>query len=138
MNKCNKFREVLLTDYWDKEINNELRSRVESHLNACPECRQFAEEIRSHLERPFEHAVREKVPDRVWVAIKEEIENEKDYKDVATIEFTTGAPATSELVITSKTPSNFGTKKCSDCRRWVWFLSSCIFIWSAKWASISS
>ena len=73
---CKNFRDLILMDYMDKEIDGETKVRVDSHLRVCPECRQFAQEVENDLTVPFKKIGRETVPDHVWASIKSRIEKE--------------------------------------------------------------
>ncbi len=83
MNECRKFRDVILTDYLDGELDPGIRESLEAHLKACPACRVFAREAQERLIIPFEHAQPEEVPDSVWQNIRESIEADHASRDVA-------------------------------------------------------
>ena len=74
MNKCKRFRDLILTDYIDNEINKETRRQVDSHVQVCRECHEFAQEVERNLIVPFKSLDYEDVPGEVWAAIKERLE----------------------------------------------------------------
>lgn len=70
---CKKVRELLLTDYLDKQADVKLRIQVQKHLGACAECRRFEEEIRMAVVSPFKNAAKPEAPESVWTNIKDGI-----------------------------------------------------------------
>lgn len=81
MNECNKFRDLILTDYLDGELDKEPRERLEAHLSVCPACQAFAREAKERLEVPFKKIKPEKVPEQVWRNIRGQIEAESSPRD---------------------------------------------------------
>ncbi len=75
MNICKDIQELILTNYLDGEIDQELKIRIDRHLDECAECRKFAAEAKETLIVPFQQAPAEKVPAHLWTAIKDKIEN---------------------------------------------------------------
>ena len=76
MDKCEKFKDLILTDYIDGETDQAIRAQIDAHILACPQCLHFAEEVKKDLVIPFTQASRETVPDSVWDGIKERIGQE--------------------------------------------------------------
>lgn len=75
--ECKRLRDWLLTDYYDKELRQDLREEVQRHLKRCPECRVFWEAVQKTGE-PFKEA-HEMLPEgRVWMGISRRIEAEKE------------------------------------------------------------
>ena len=70
---CKKMRELLLTDYLDKQTEPELSTKVEEHLRICPECRRLEAEIRRAIVVPFKDAKGPQAPQYLWRNIKERI-----------------------------------------------------------------
>ena len=77
---CKKIRELLLTDYLDKQTELELRTEVEEHLNICPECRRLEEEIRRAVVLPFKDAKGPQAPQYLWLNIKKRIAQRESSK----------------------------------------------------------
>lgn len=71
--ECEKIRELLLTDYLDKEADITVRTRVQKHLEACSACKRFEEEVRRTAVEPFRNAVKPQVPVSIWYAVREAI-----------------------------------------------------------------
>ena len=76
MNICERCRDLILTDYIDGELNKNMRERLENHLLACPGCRDFSEEVKNKLVRPFKQAGSKVAPHYMWPQVKEMIEKE--------------------------------------------------------------
>ncbi len=73
MKTCEKFRDLILTDYVDEELEVTAKQEVEAHLLVCSECRQLADEVRRDLIQPFQQAPRQEIPDQVWSSIRNKI-----------------------------------------------------------------
>jgi predicted anti-sigma-YlaC factor YlaD len=76
MSACKKYRDIILTDHMDGELDKSAQARVAQHLAVCPGCRALAEQVKQDMVLPFEQAGREAVPEHVWTSIKEKIEKE--------------------------------------------------------------
>ena len=70
---CKKIRELLLTDYLDKQTGLEVRTEVEEHQKICPECRHLEEEIHRTVVLPFKDAKGPQAPQSLWLNIRERI-----------------------------------------------------------------
>jgi len=77
---CKRTKELLLTDYLDKQAGLELRTEVEGHLKICPECRRLEEEIRKAIVLPFKDAKGPQAPEFLWLNIKERIAQRESSK----------------------------------------------------------
>ncbi|OGX35455.1 MAG: hypothetical protein A3C36_01710 [Omnitrophica WOR_2 bacterium RIFCSPHIGHO2_02_FULL_52_10] len=73
---CEKFQEMILTDYLDRELSAQRRASLEAHLTQCPGCREFAEQARKGAVEPFEQLERLKPSPQLWANIKEAIEED--------------------------------------------------------------
>ena len=69
---CKKIRELLLTDYLDKEADITLKYQVQKHLENCRVCRRFEEKARLAI-APFKSAPPSELPESVWYSIKGKI-----------------------------------------------------------------
>ncbi|MDD2702814.1 MAG: anti-sigma factor [Candidatus Omnitrophica bacterium] len=83
MNECRKFRDVILTDYLDGELDKESRERLEAHLSVCTACRIFAREAKEQLGDSFKEVRPEPVPEELWRNIRGRIEAENRTRDIA-------------------------------------------------------
>jgi len=72
--RCDKAREILMTDFIDGQIDNGLKKEVELHLKTCQGCREAADSMRDVLTRPFSSIKKEKVPGHLWDGIRGNIE----------------------------------------------------------------
>ncbi len=81
MGSCKRFRRVILTDYIDVELDSQMKTRIEEHLNECVGCRSFAEEVKSRLMLPFKELKPVPVPETLWPAIKEKICERREYSE---------------------------------------------------------
>ena len=79
---CKKIKELLLTDYLDKQTELKSRTEVEEHLKICPECRRLEEEIRRAIVLPFKDAKGKgpQAPQYLWLNIKERIAERESSK----------------------------------------------------------
>ncbi|MDD2689936.1 MAG: zf-HC2 domain-containing protein [Candidatus Omnitrophica bacterium] len=77
---CSKIKELLLTDYLDKQADVRLRIQVQKHLGACAECRRFEEEVRMAAVSPFKNAAKPEAPESVWINIKDNIARSESRK----------------------------------------------------------
>lgn len=76
MSTCEEFRDLVLTDYIDGELDEKTKGRLEGHLRACAHCREFADEAKARLVVPFVRAPRAAVPEDLWRSIEQNIANE--------------------------------------------------------------
>jgi len=77
MKKCDGFRDLILTDYIDGELDKDAVAGVEGHLLDCSDCRAFFKEVKTNGALPFQQAIRPPVPSELWSTIKQRIEDEK-------------------------------------------------------------
>lgn len=75
--RCEKARDLLMTDYLDGEAVEKVCREIETHLAQCAQCRQFAGELKQAASAPFKQAGQINPPDRVWMKIKAQIQNEQ-------------------------------------------------------------
>lgn len=73
MSPCKNFRDLILTDYIDGEIEQKIKVQLEEHLRTCSSCREFADEAKTRLVAPFQKAAPDPVPQDLWSAIETEI-----------------------------------------------------------------
>ncbi len=76
MNTCKNIKDLILTDYIDDEAGAATKAAVDAHLLFCGDCRQFADKVKEDLAGPFKNVESENVPEHLWTAIKDKIENQ--------------------------------------------------------------
>ena len=74
---CKRARELIVTDYLDKEIDTTVKDEVDKHLIGCRGCAKFAEAATSISDGLFRDAHHLKPPEYVWRRIRDAVENEK-------------------------------------------------------------
>jgi len=84
MKKCDHFKDLLLTNYIDGELDKNLASQLEDHLFACSACRDFLKEVKDNTSLPFQQGQLQTVPTELWDMILQRIELEN--KTVSPIE----------------------------------------------------
>jgi len=76
MKKCDHFKDLILTDYIDGELDKNVRESLEGHLLSCRDCQAFVQEVKNNAVSPFQKACRQPVPVEIWQTIREDIEQE--------------------------------------------------------------
>jgi predicted anti-sigma-YlaC factor YlaD len=74
--KCEDIRELLKSDYLDRESGPRERQAVKEHLAHCQECRNLEKELEAGRVI-FKKATRLQPPERVWGNIRESIVSER-------------------------------------------------------------
>ena len=77
MKKCEQFKDWILTDYIDGELDKNSSVQLESHLLDCGECRAFFKEVKNNAALPFQQVSRQPVPAELWARIQQDIENKE-------------------------------------------------------------
>lgn len=70
---CERIQELILTDYLDGVLENNVRKELEIHLANCPQCLDFAKVARKTAFESFERASKADPPEQVWARIEERI-----------------------------------------------------------------
>ncbi len=80
MKKCDYFKDLILTDYIDGELDKNSAGSVESHLLDCSDCRAFFKEVKDNAAifpvSCSANVLHQPVPAGLWAAIKQSIEHE--------------------------------------------------------------
>lgn len=76
MKKCDQVKDLILTDFIDGQLDKDAAASVENHLLDCGHCRLFFKEVRNNAAMPFKQAMHQPVPEGLWDAIKQNIEDE--------------------------------------------------------------
>ena len=80
MKKCDYFKDLILTDYIDGELDKNSAGNLESHLLDCSDCRVFFKEVKDNAALPFQQALRQPAPAQLWDTIKQSIEHKNQAK----------------------------------------------------------
>ena len=75
--KCNKIMKLLAADYLDEELDQNSRSEVIQHLEACPRCREFEAEIRRAAVEPLRTAMAVSAPPGLHAKVMRRIRQEQ-------------------------------------------------------------
>ena len=57
MKKCDHFKDLILTDYIDGELDKKFSESLESHLLDCSDCRAFFKEVKNNAHCLFKQVV---------------------------------------------------------------------------------
>ncbi len=74
---CEKIKELILTDFTDGCLSEELQRQVRQHLNSCANCKEYAKTLRNAAIEPFKNAQKINAPDYLWYRIKDSIASQK-------------------------------------------------------------
>jgi hypothetical protein len=83
MKKCDYFKDLILTDYIDGELDKNSVGSLESHLLDCHDCRAFLKEVKNNAAMPFQQALHQLPPAELWDSINQSIEQERINRDVS-------------------------------------------------------
>ena len=75
MKKCEHFKDLILTDYIDRQLDKDSAGSLEDHLLDCEDCRAFLKEVKNKAISPFQQAFKEPVPVELWDTIRQGIEH---------------------------------------------------------------
>lgn len=73
---CERIQELILTDYLDGILEENVRKELEAHLADCPQCLDFAKAARSTAFESFEGVSKIAPPAHVWARIEERLQQE--------------------------------------------------------------
>ncbi|MFH1645527.1 MAG: zf-HC2 domain-containing protein [Candidatus Omnitrophota bacterium] len=73
---CKRVRELILTDYLDNCMSDNVRIEFDAHLAECAECNLFAHKVKDEVSKPFSSVQKEVPPEKVWHNLKEVIVEE--------------------------------------------------------------
>jgi hypothetical protein len=76
---CKQFSKVL-HDYIDNELDPELVSRFEKHMNDCKNCNKQYQLMKTAVVDPFQHSKLKEAPVSLWNRIRIDIGKESDGK----------------------------------------------------------
>ncbi len=78
--KCEKIRELILTDYIDNELNDEERIHLNIHFSHCHECKEFFDTVKNTAVNPFANVKNAQPPDFIWERVRKAIVAEEQKK----------------------------------------------------------
>ncbi len=80
MKKCDHFKDLILTDYIDGELDKDSAGSLENHLLDCCDCRVFLKEVKANAAifpaSCSANVLRQPVPAELWAAVRQRIEHE--------------------------------------------------------------
>jgi len=77
MKKCDFFKDLILTDYIDGQLDKNAAGGVQSHLRSCRDCAAFLKEVKNTGIVPFQQVSHQPVPSELWDAVRQGIEQER-------------------------------------------------------------
>ena len=80
--KCDKVRDILLTDYIDGEASQSVCIEIEKHLKVCKKCKEFYAAVKKEAVLPFAGAEDIAPPEEVWSNIQARITQKKMSFDI--------------------------------------------------------
>ena len=78
---CDEIKDIIVTDYLDGELNEEMAHSIESHINKCSDCFQFENMLKLKAVDPFKSMKVSAPADSVWKNIKDNIEHGQKIQD---------------------------------------------------------
>lgn len=75
--RCDKVKELLMTDYIDGQLDGQTEKLVRQHLESCAACRAFEASVRKSAVEPLKAAAQKRPPAYVWERIRREVYEEK-------------------------------------------------------------
>jgi len=81
--KCDKVKELLLTDYVDDEVSQEIRIKIEEHINGCDGCRDLYEAIKERTGMLSKALSPQEPPREVWENISARIYGEEEQVNIS-------------------------------------------------------
>ena len=75
---CERIQELILTDYLDGVLKEDLKKQLEAHMVSCPHCLEFAKAAKKTAVQVFEHMPRPEVPEHVWSKIESSLSQDSE------------------------------------------------------------
>lgn len=73
---CSKFRDIIITDYVDDELDEQGKQEINHHLQGCAACRAFAAAVLKIAVDPLRKAEITEPPAFLWTRIKSHLEQD--------------------------------------------------------------
>ncbi|MDD5492988.1 MAG: zf-HC2 domain-containing protein [bacterium] len=74
--KCNKYRDIIITDYVDGELNEREKQEIDRHVRDCASCRAFAAAVSAVTIEPLRKTMPEEPPAFLWTRIQSRLEQD--------------------------------------------------------------
>ena len=78
MKRCARYKELILTDYMDGELDRATQEEVEKHLETCVSCRELKESLLKQASEPLRRAEKVNPPEYIWYNIRERIASSEE------------------------------------------------------------
>lgn len=78
--RCNKFRDIIITDYVDGELDAQGQQEIERHLQECAGCREFAAAVSALSVTPLRETAPEEPPAFLWTRIQNRLGQDQQRK----------------------------------------------------------
>lgn len=72
--KCDQIQELLLTDYLDGVLQEDLKKKVDAHIKDCPACLEFKKAAIRTTVDVFNGVEQKQPPDHLWARIENALE----------------------------------------------------------------
>lgn len=76
---CSKFRDIIITDYVDGELDEQGKQEIDRHLQSCAACRSFAAAVSKITVDSLRKAEMEEPPAFLWARIKSHLEQDSHH-----------------------------------------------------------
>lgn len=74
--KCNKYRDIIITDYVDGELDERKKQEIDRHLQDCAACRAFTAAVSAVTIEPLRKTSPEEPPAFLWTRIQSRLEQD--------------------------------------------------------------
>lgn len=71
--KCDKIKELILTDYIDDQLDLKIKREVTQHIASCEGCKRYLESVKKYTIDTFSKDAPQTPPDEIWQNIEENI-----------------------------------------------------------------
>lgn len=71
--KCKTVQELIITEYFDAQMDETQKFDLERHLGCCLKCKDFAAAVDKASAKTFKNFVKIQPPYSIWLKVKEEI-----------------------------------------------------------------
>ena len=72
--KCTKYRDIIITDYVDGELDEREKQEIDRHLQDCAACRAFTAAVSAVTIEPLRKTIPEEPPAFLWTRIQSRLE----------------------------------------------------------------
>ena len=82
---CKRIRDLIITDYIDKEASEAVQEEIRVHIEVCAGCRAFEQSLREKVSDPLRKMETVTPPESVWQRVREAIDNEEAVRDAPSL-----------------------------------------------------